>query len=130
MVAQWGNPGQAGIGGVIRDCSSHLISFPGPFGFCSINEDELLTHRMGLREASRLNLLRLLVEGNSKCVICWGTNSWKLLDAVEEVAHLSRSLGATFSHMPRSANGVADALTMKGAKCQSLHISYQMCVLT
>ena len=36
------NPGYAGVGGVIRNTETTLLSYSGPAGFCSSNKAELL----------------------------------------------------------------------------------------
>lgn len=51
----FGNPGLAGVGGVLRnEDGSILLSFSGPAGFFSNNKAELLALKIGLhvREAS------------------------------------------------------------------------------
>lgn len=56
------NPGNAGIGTIIRDCSSSIS-----LGQQAIAEQ--LALRAGLREALRFNLRDIWLEGDSKCVI-------------------------------------------------------------
>lgn len=48
-----GNPGLAGIGGIIQESSG---SISGPIGVCIVNKPEMEAMQIGLREACRLNL--------------------------------------------------------------------------
>ena len=53
-----GNPGLAGVGGVIRNEEGNtILSYSGPARICSINKAELLALKTGLREAVN-NLLK------------------------------------------------------------------------
>lgn len=114
------NPTLAGVGGIIRNSlGSHVLSFSGSTGVCFANEAELLAIRTGLREALHLNLLNLIVEGDSFCAIQWARASakppWKLMGVVDEILDLARSLLVTFSHILRSANSEVDQLAKEGA---------------
>lgn len=79
---------------------------------------ELLALLTSLREASRRNLLRLRVEGDSSWTIQWDSGKanplWQLADTFEEVKELSIRLRASFNHINRSANGEADHLAKEG----------------
>lgn len=81
-----GDPSQSGIGefSEIRVCV-HLLSFSGPYHFCTINEPELVALQTGLHAA--------LVDGDSFSVIRWVSGSsklpWLLTDTAEEVLELS-----------------------------------------
>ena len=120
-----GNPGKAGVGGVIRDKDGIFLSYSGPVGVFSINKAELLALNVDLREASRMNPQRLLVEGDSACVIQWTLNPstapWYLADLSEEMAQMSTALNIS-SHIRRSANAEADRLA-KGVHKPSLIVS-------
>eukprot|EP00268_Persea_americana_P012041 TRINITY_DN15051_c1_g1_i2.p1 TRINITY_DN15051_c1_g1~~TRINITY_DN15051_c1_g1_i2.p1 ORF type:complete len:110 (+),score=21.76 TRINITY_DN15051_c1_g1_i2:32-361(+) len=92
-----GNLGWAGLGGIIHNyMGSPILSFSVPAGVCSANEVELLAIIIGLREALRLNLPNLIVEGDSFCAIQWTKAStkapWKLAGGVDEILDLARSL--------------------------------------
>ena len=82
---------------------------------------------IGLREASHLNPHRLLVEGDSACVIQWPSNSstapWYLADIIEEMTHLSSRLNISFSHIKHLANVEADKLTKERISKPSLIVS-------
>lgn len=119
-----GNPVNDRIIGIIRNWNaSNVLSFSTPVSRCTMNKEELLALRTGLREAIRVGLIMIQVEGNSLCVVrsisgrCKPT--WLL---AEEVLKLARRLQASFSHIKRSANKVADAKV--GIQYQNLHISY------
>lgn len=60
----------------------------------------------------------LIVEGDSACVICWGSNTsntpWYLADLFEEVIELSSSLNVSFQHINRMVNDRADMLAKEG----------------
>ena len=123
-----GNPSVASVGGFIRDEDGNIIpSYSGPAAVCSINEVELLALNIGLRHASRLLLQRLLVEGDSSCVIQWASQSfsppWYLADIIEEVLQLSGDLNVSFHHIMRSANAEAGLLAKEGVIKLSLIIS-------
>eukprot|EP00268_Persea_americana_P034085 TRINITY_DN3370_c1_g2_i3.p1 TRINITY_DN3370_c1_g2~~TRINITY_DN3370_c1_g2_i3.p1 ORF type:complete len:167 (+),score=20.75 TRINITY_DN3370_c1_g2_i3:1551-2051(+) len=81
-----GNPGPAGVGGVIRNEEGYtILSYSGPTRICSINKAELLALKIGLRKAINLHPHRLLVEGDSFCTIQWASPSsttlgtWQIL---------------------------------------------------
>eukprot|EP00268_Persea_americana_P065005 TRINITY_DN8614_c0_g1_i4.p1 TRINITY_DN8614_c0_g1~~TRINITY_DN8614_c0_g1_i4.p1 ORF type:complete len:144 (-),score=24.76 TRINITY_DN8614_c0_g1_i4:84-515(-) len=123
-----GNPSMAGVGGVIRNHEgSILLSYSGPASFCSINKAKVLALKIGLREAKNLNVTHLSVEGDSFCAIQWAAKKskppWYLLDIIEEVLDISKSLDVSFYHINRSANKVADHLAKEGVSRQSLLIS-------
>eukprot|EP00268_Persea_americana_P066521 TRINITY_DN906_c1_g1_i4.p1 TRINITY_DN906_c1_g1~~TRINITY_DN906_c1_g1_i4.p1 ORF type:complete len:123 (-),score=20.73 TRINITY_DN906_c1_g1_i4:193-561(-) len=118
----------AGVGGVICNEDGNIILFySSPTGVCSINKAELLALNIGLREASCLLPQRLLVEGDSSCVIQWATQSspppWYLAEIIEEVLQLSGDLNVSFHHIMRSANAEADKLVKEGVLKPSLIIS-------
>lgn len=94
----------AGPGGVIQNKEgSILISYLGPASFCSINQAELMALNVGLHEVCRQNILGILVEGDSFCVIQWATSwalaPWYLVDILEEVQDLSTNLEASFHNI-------------------------------
>ncbi|KAG9460047.1 hypothetical protein H6P81_004555 [Aristolochia fimbriata] len=87
--SSFGNPGQAGIGGVVRDSGGHCIFvYSGPAGCCSSNEAEaqaMLTGEKLLREHVTEPVY---VEGDSKLVIRWakaGKPPWKLKPIFDEL---------------------------------------------
>ena len=118
-----GNPRKAGLGGVVRDEVGITLSYSGPVGFCSINKAELLALNLGLREASHMNPQRLLVEGDSTCVIQWALNPSTAPWYLEDMAQMSRALNISLSHIRHSANVEADKLVKGGVYKPSLIIS-------
>ena len=123
-----GNPSPAGLGGVIRDAEGNiLISYSGPTGFSSSNKAELLALKNGIHEASKLNPQRLLIEGDSYCVIRWASRAsnpaWNLANIIEEVIQLSRELNGSFQHIKRSAKQEANKLAKEEVLKPALTIS-------
>lgn len=65
-----GNPGHTDMGGLIGDYEGDImLSFSRDAGFGSINIAEFKALCFGLREACRLHLRRIVVEGYSLCSI-------------------------------------------------------------
>ena len=115
-----GNLGVAGVGGIIRnDIGKPILSYSGLAGFTLANVAVLLAIRIGLREAKRLNLHNLIIEGDSFCAIQWALGDakppWKVAGVVGEIFNLVKSIQLFFSHIGRSANTEADSLAKEGA---------------
>ena len=92
-----GNRGRAGLGSLVLDSNSQILfSYSGPARLWTFNKAELLALLTGLREASRCNLLGLMVEGDYSCTVRWASGKanppWQLGDSFEEVKNLSISL--------------------------------------
>ena len=87
-------------------------------GFGSNNKAELLALRASIHQATKLNLQRLIIEGDSYCVILWASQSsnppWNLVHIIEEVVHLSQKWNVYFHHIKRPANHEADKLAKEG----------------
>ena len=63
-----GNPSVTGVGGIIwNNVGCSILSFSRPAGFSSVSVAKLLATRIGLREAERLNLTNLFIEGPFLC---------------------------------------------------------------
>lgn len=110
-VSTIGNPHLAGIGGIICHCIASQA------GCCLVNRAELPVLRMGLRKALHLSLHGIVMECDSLCVIHWASGCcqapWSILDAAE-MLDLPRKLTASFIHVKRAANVVANGLAKKG----------------
>lgn len=117
----------AGIGGVIRnDQGVTLLSYSSPVGLCLCKKVELLSPKIGLREAVRFNPQLLIVEGDSSCAIKWASQAsmapWYLIDVVEEVAEIAKNIKFSYNLITRSANSEADSLAKEGVCRLSLCI--------
>ena len=111
-----GNLGLAGVGGIIRNDMGHpILSFLGPAGFNSANVTEFPATKASLREAKRLNIQILIIEGDSFCAIWWAPGvakaPWKVDGVVGESSDLGKGVQVSFSHIDGSANSEADCLT-------------------
>ncbi|XP_077232621.1 uncharacterized protein LOC143869967 [Tasmannia lanceolata] len=70
--ANLGNPGPAGIGGVLRDENGVTKwAFSGPIGIENSNEAKIKAILHGIRLMEGRDLDRLIVEGDSLNVIIW-----------------------------------------------------------
>ena len=109
-----------------NEVGTPIFSFSGPAGFSSVNVAELLAIRTGLREAKRLNLPNLIIEGDSFCGIQGPSGAakapWKVAGVVGEILDLVNSIQAAFSHIGWSANLEADSLAEEGASRNALRL--------
>lgn len=75
-------------------------------------------------EAYHLGLCHTIVKDDSLCSIRGESQkcnpSWELSNAVEEVLDLARMFMASFYHVKRSANSMADSLAKGGVSYNSL----------
>ena len=89
-------------------------SFSGSIDSSDANETELFAILIGCRELLQMVGYGAILEGDSFSAIQWCSGSssypWRLVDWVEEVQDISRRLRATFNHILRGANIVADSL--------------------
>ncbi|XP_010242179.1 PREDICTED: uncharacterized protein LOC104586589 [Nelumbo nucifera] len=120
-----GIPGLAGIGGVIRDSSSKVLSMhSGPLGEGDSLKAELLALLKGLKLSKQADLKNLEIEGDSKIVISWtnsrGNAPWIYKHPLREIVSLAKELNASFTWIRRSANGIADSLAKQGVHKQQL----------
>ena len=104
-----------GLGGVIRDSDGSVIrSWFGSVDSSNVNEAEVFALLIGCHELLKLNGYSAIIEGDSFSAILWGfgkaSHSWRLRNWVEEVQAISTQLGASFHHIPREANIIADSL--------------------
>ncbi|XP_020524394.1 uncharacterized protein LOC110007475 [Amborella trichopoda] len=124
-----GNPGPAGIGGVIHDCYGNIVlSFIGPIGLATSNFTEMSALLRGLKIFLKWNLgSTCLIEGDSLNVIRWHRKEqkvpWELLSLWLQIMDASASLSVSFSHVYHEANCVTDALAKGGVALDSLSIS-------
>eukprot|EP00253_Pinus_taeda_P013888 PITA_13888 len=127
--ASRGNPGIAGIGGVIRNHRGDIIHiFCRSLGECTNNEAEFAAMEQGLKILRSFRQGNFIVEGDSSLAISAAkrlqagtqtskvTKHWRLAKATENIAELIADLkGTVFQSIRRKANGVADFLANHGA---------------
>ncbi|XP_077223042.1 uncharacterized protein LOC143856662 [Tasmannia lanceolata] len=122
-----GNPGPAGIGGVLRNSEGEVVkAFSGPLGVADSTEAELRAAYQGFLVLGRERLAHSLVEGDSVNVIRWLKGSvsppWRFLRIFDEIKDLSVGCSVDFLHVRRSANDIADRLAKEGVVNQSLEL--------
>ena len=87
---------------------------------------ELLAIRTGLREAERLNLHNLIIEGDFFCAIQRTSGAakapWKVVGVVGVILDLLNSIQVAFYHIGRSANSEADHLAKEGVFRNALRV--------
>lgn len=127
--ASRGNPGTAGIGGVIRNHKGDIVHiFCRSLGECTNNEAEFAAMEQGLKILKSRRQGNFIVEGDSAVAILAAkrlqagtqlskvTKHWRLAKATESIADLIKDLkGTVFQSIRRKANGVADFLANHGA---------------
>eukprot|EP00253_Pinus_taeda_P028466 PITA_28466 len=127
--ASRGNPGIAGIGGVIRNHKGDIVHiFCRSLGECTNNEAEFAAMEQGLRILRSRRQGNFIVEGDSSLAISAAkriqagtqtskvTKHWRLAKATESIAELIGDLkGTVFQSIRRKANGITDFLANHGA---------------
>eukprot|EP00253_Pinus_taeda_P035656 PITA_35656 len=135
--ASRGNPGIAGIGGVIRNHKGDITHiFCRSMGECTNNEAEFVALEQGLRVLRSYRQGNFIVEGDSSLAISVAkriqagtptskvTKHWRLAKATESIADLLGGLkGIVFQSIRRKANGLADFLANHGADTPQLIIN-------
>ncbi|XP_010265249.1 PREDICTED: methionine aminopeptidase 1B, chloroplastic-like isoform X2 [Nelumbo nucifera] len=121
----YGNPGISRIGRVLRNSDRRILGmFSGRIGNENSLKAELLALLQGLKLAKQLGCRHVEVEGDSKVVISWATNSshtpWTFKRMIREVEKIAKKVEAEFKWVRRSANGLADGLAKQGALRQQL----------
>ncbi|XP_077252938.1 uncharacterized protein LOC143892304 [Tasmannia lanceolata] len=122
-----GNPGPAGIGGILRDCTGAVIkAFSDPIGIADSSEAEVRAVHQGILSMERNRLGSCIVEGGSLNVIRWlrGPLSppWRFLHFFDEIKDLSEGLSVLYQHVRRSANAMAGKLAKDGVSKQVLEL--------
>ncbi|XP_077239748.1 uncharacterized protein LOC143880655 [Tasmannia lanceolata] len=120
-----GNPGPAGIGGVLRDDKGEVIwSFAGPIGIADSNEAEVPAAHQGIKLLEVEYLNNVVVEGDSINVIRWLSGShrflWRFTDLFNEILDIIGDSQVEFNHARRSANEEADSQARRGVALESL----------
>jgi len=122
--ASRGNPGQAGIGGVIRNQVGEIHHiYCRELGESTNNEMEFAALEQGLRILRNLQTSKVIIEGDSSLVISvakkiqGGTNQsrttkhWRLAKVTENIAGLMVGMnGLVFQAVRRQANELVDYL--------------------
>lgn len=79
---------------------------------------EMFALLVGCRELRQLGGYKAIIDGDYFSPIQWGSEKssypWILADLLEEVQDISSQLGASFLHINRGANDVADGLAREG----------------
>ncbi|KAJ1380966.1 Ribonuclease H domain [Sesbania bispinosa] len=103
--SSFGNPGNAGIGGIFRDATgTWVLGYFSSIGVSNIVEAELKAILFGLQIAWDRKYMRI------KCY----TDSTHAIDLISKDL-LSKGWSATITHLLREGNEVADSLAKKGA---------------
>eukprot|EP00253_Pinus_taeda_P034383 PITA_34383 len=128
--ASKGNPGATGYGGVIRDHTGQVLKvFFGSIGWNTNNVAELEGLWQGLNIAQKDNFFPLIVEGDSQILINMAikiqqgteaqkiSTSWRMVARLELLQSWIRdNKAATFNHIRREGNKLADFLANIGAE--------------
>lgn len=115
--ASRGNPGPAGAGAYLVDPQGRIVwKTACPLGLKTNNEAEYAALILLLEEAARREAFPLVVQGDSRLVICqvkrlWKINKPHLRDLAQRVWELSRGREVVFEWVPREQNALADELS-------------------
>ena len=101
-----------------------IRNYYGPVDSMNANAAEVYAMFIGCRELLSLGSYNAIMEGDSYSAIQWGSRKdshpWRLTDLVEEVQDIAKQLEASFHHVHREANVIADALAKEGVLCSSI----------
>ena len=129
-----GNPGPAGVGGVLRDHRGQWISdFSLYGGFATNNMAKLAAVRQGLEMAWNKGYKLLHLELDSKVVLSWLTNHninylTNMLPLICDCRNLLyQEWEVHVHHVYHEANGCTDLLTKRGTLQQPLVCVYSSC---
>ncbi|XP_077215488.1 uncharacterized protein LOC143850051 [Tasmannia lanceolata] len=128
LIPLRGNPGRAGIGGVIRDHFANIfMTFSGPLEDCDANEAEVSALLFGLQWYALNDLGPLIAEGDSSNTIAWAGNKacgpWCLAFKIDEIKDFVASIRPVLKHTRKSGNDIADGLAKDGVDRDSLLLS-------
>ena len=126
--ASQGNPGLAGIGGILKNSKGEIQHiYSRALGEGTNNEMEFAVLEQGLRILGKLQAGTAVVEGDSQLAIIAArrmyagakarkiTQHWRLAKVTESIAeHLGRLNGLIFQAIHRKANTIADHLANYG----------------
>ena len=121
-----GNPGPAGIGGVLRDdCRRWIIGFYGKIQNCTSLEAELRAIHAGLKFIMEQGLNNIMLEADSEIAVKLlnqeESSNMPLRNLVEDCRALLANQDWSIEHTPREGNKVADKLTNLGV-VQDCHL--------
>ena len=116
---------KGGIGAVIQDCEGKVTrNYPGLVDSMNATAAEVNAMSIGCRELLSLRSYNTIIEGDSFSAIQWGSGKashpWRLTYSVLEVQDTAKQLGASFHHVHREANVMADALAKEGVLRSSI----------
>lgn len=120
--ASRGNPGEAGIGILVRNEKSEtVLSLHGYIGVCTNNVAEYTAVETLLERASSLSCARMIIHSDSELMVRQLTGMYRVKDAGLKPHHaravaLMKSLPfpCTVTHIPREENREADRLANQG----------------
>ena len=120
---------RGGIGGVIRDWNGTIVrNYFRPVECSDHNEARVFALLIGCHELHSMGGFNSILEGDSFSAIQWGLGKaihpWRIADWVEEVQDISSHLGASFQHVLREDNSMADGLAREGVfhSCISFNV--------
>eukprot|EP00268_Persea_americana_P043745 TRINITY_DN4402_c0_g1_i3.p1 TRINITY_DN4402_c0_g1~~TRINITY_DN4402_c0_g1_i3.p1 ORF type:complete len:237 (+),score=33.87 TRINITY_DN4402_c0_g1_i3:165-875(+) len=114
-----------GIGGIIQDYEGKVIrNYYGPVDSMNTHAAKVYAMLIDCRELLSLGSYNTINEGDSHSTIQWGSGKashpWNSTDWVEEVQDIAKQLGASFHHVHREANVMANALAKEGVLRSSI----------
>ncbi|XP_071912360.1 uncharacterized protein [Coffea arabica] len=115
-----GNPGSSGDGGILGDHTGRvLMAFSFFYGFCTNMEAKAKALLEGLRQCLTLGLPQLIVQMDSKQLLCMvqqtSVTPWKLDTTIRRVRQLLTTAPVTLELCYRELNSAADALAKHAA---------------
>ena len=110
---------------MIRNWIEDVVrSFSGPVIALDANEVEVYALLIRCRELEKIGGSYPIMEGDSFSTIQWAFGKaiypWRITDWVEEVQDISKKIGASFRHILREANSMADGLSREGLSRSSI----------
>lgn len=119
--ASRGNPGIAGLGFILRDHKGQwLAQRAKPLGHTTNNLAELEAVKEGLTLCNRINIRKLIIEGDSQIILNAlrkrTTPNWRINSSLEEaIKKIDNIEEVIIQHIYREGNTEADKLANEGA---------------
>lgn len=118
--ASRGNPGQSGIGVVLRHPDGPVEEIAEPIGLATNNQAEYRALLRALRLAGELGYRRVHVHSDSQLLVRQMRGEYRVRDPqlrplFEEASRLAREVEVRFTDIPREANRQADQLARRAA---------------
>ncbi|XP_027182050.1 uncharacterized protein LOC113780450 [Coffea eugenioides] len=120
--------GRASGGGVLRDhCGKVCFAYYKEFGELDVLEAEAQSLLHGLQLCADREVGALTVESNSNALVqlvCLDMGSkWPVCIVLREIKYLVQRMGASFHHVFREANSVADVLSFLQLGAQRVYVA-------